>query len=80
MESTMTIGKKMFLAFMLVIVATAVLPGALSYFVSDLVPQEYIFILTGFLGILVGMIAAFVMARRLTTEIRTLATTARVVA
>ena len=80
MESTMTIGKKMFLAFMLVIVATAVLPGALSYFVSDLVPQEYIFILTGFLGILVGMIAAFVMAKRLTTEIRTLATTARIVA
>jgi methyl-accepting chemotaxis protein len=43
-------------------------------------PQEYILIFTGILGVLVGIILAFVISKGLTTEIRTLADAARVVA
>ena len=79
MQST-TIGKKLYLGFLAVIVATGVLPGLLSTALRRFIPQEYILIFTGFLGILLGIILAFVMSRSLTTEIRALAGAARVVA
>jgi len=80
MEFTTTIGKKLYLAFLAVILATGVLPGVLSVGLRRVFPQEYILILTGILGILLGLILAFVMSKSLTTEIRALATTARIVA
>ena len=81
MESTMTIGKKLYVSFLVVIVATGVLPGVLSTtLLSRVLPQEYIFIITGSLGVVIGIVLAFVMSKSLTTEIRTLAATARTVA
>jgi methyl-accepting chemotaxis protein len=81
MESSTTIGKKLYLGFLAVILATGVLPGLLSATVlRRIIPQEYILIFTGILGIIIGMILAFVISKSLTTEIRTLAATARIVA
>ena len=81
MESTMTIGKKLYISFLVVIVATGVLPGVLSTtLLSRVLPQEYILIITGSLGVVIGMVLAFVMSKSLTTEIRSLAATARIVA
>ncbi len=80
MESGMTIGKKLYGGFLLVIVVTGVGPGILSLLLRRFLPQEYILIITGMLGITVGMVVAFAMSRSLTTEIRSLASTARVVA
>jgi methyl-accepting chemotaxis protein len=80
MEATMTIGKKLYIAFLAVIVATAALPGLLGVGLKGYIDQEVIFMVTGVLGILVGMILAFVMSKHLTTEIRLLATSARTVA
>ena len=81
MESSATIGKKLYLGFLAVILATGVLPGLLSATVlRRIIPQEYILIFTGILGIIIGMILAFVMSKSLTTEIRTLAATAHIVA
>ncbi len=80
MESAMTIGKKLYGGFLLVIVVTGVGPGILSLLLRRFLPQEYILIITGMLGITVGMVVAFAMSRSLTTEIRSLASTARVVA
>jgi methyl-accepting chemotaxis protein len=79
MESTTTIGKKMYLAFLAVILA-AILPSVLSIPFRRFIPQENALIITGFLGILLGLILAFVMAKGLTTEIRSLAAAVRVVA
>jgi methyl-accepting chemotaxis protein len=79
MQST-TIGKKLYLGFLAVIVATGVLPGLLSTALRRFIPQEYVLIFTGILGIFLGIILAFVMSRSLTTEIRALAAAARVVA
>jgi methyl-accepting chemotaxis protein len=79
MQST-TIGKKLYLGFLAVIVATGVLPGLLSTALRRFIPQEYVLIFTGVLGIFLGIILAFVMSRSLTTEIRALAAAARVVA
>jgi methyl-accepting chemotaxis protein len=79
MQST-TIGKKLYLGFLAVIVATGVLPGLLSTALHRFIPQEYVLIFTGVLGIFLGIILAFVMSRSLTTEIRALAAAARVVA
>jgi len=47
---------------------------------SRVLPQEYILIITGSLGVVIGIVLAFVMSKSLTTEIRTLAATARIVA
>jgi methyl-accepting chemotaxis protein len=80
MQSTTTIGKKLYAGFLLVIFATVVMSGLLSLVLRRLLPQEYILIFTGLLAILAGMVLAFVMSRNLTTEIRSLVTTARVVA
>jgi methyl-accepting chemotaxis protein len=80
MESTTTIGKKLYLGFLAVILAAGVLPGFLSIVLRRVIPQEYILILTGILGIVLGLILAFVMSKSLTTEIRILAATVRVVA
>ena len=79
MQST-TIGKKLYLGFLAVIVATGVLPGLLSTALRRFIPQEYVLIFTGVLGIFLGIILAFVMSRSLTTEIRALAAAVRVVA
>jgi methyl-accepting chemotaxis protein len=79
MQST-TIGKKLYMGFLAVIVATGVLPGLLSTALRRFIPQEYVLIFTGILGIFLGIILAFVMSRSLTTEIRALAAAARVVA
>jgi methyl-accepting chemotaxis protein len=80
MGSAMTIGKKLYGGFLLVIIVTGVGPGILSLLLRRFLPQEYILIITGMLGITVGMVLAFAMSRSLTTEIRSLASTARVVA
>src|SRR5574341_55881 len=81
MESSATIGKKLYLGFLAVILATGVLPGVLSTTVlRRVIPQEYILIYAGILGILIGLVLAFVMPKSLTTEIRTLAATAHIVA
>lgn len=80
MGSAMTIGKKMFIYFLVVIAVTAVLPTLLSPVFQILLPQEYILIITGVLALLVGMLLAFVMSKSLSTEIRSLAATARIVA
>jgi methyl-accepting chemotaxis protein len=80
MESSTTIGKKLYAGFLLVIFATAVVSVILSVVLRRFVPQEYIFIITGLMAILAGMVLAFLMSRSLTTEIRSLATTAQTVA
>ena len=80
MESATTIGKKLYAGFLLVIFATVVLSGLLSLVLRRFLPQEYIFIITGLLAIVAGMVLAFVMSRNLTTEIRSLAMTAGIVA
>ncbi len=80
MEPATTIGKKLYAGFLLVIFATVVLSILLSLLVRQFLPQEYILIITGLLAILAGMVLAFVMSKTLTTEIRTLAATARIVA
>ena len=79
MESSTTIGKKLYAGFLLVIFATVVLSGLLSQALRTFLPQEYILIITGLLAIVAGMVLAFAMSKRLTTEIRSLATTARTV-
>ena len=79
MQST-TIGKKLYLGFLAVIVATGVVPSILSTALHRFIPQEYILIFTGVLGVLVGIILAFAISKGLTTEIRKLAAGARVVA
>ena len=80
MESATTIGKKLYVGFLLVIFATVVLSGLLSWVLGRFLPQEYIFIITGLLAIVAGMVLAFVMSKNLTTEIRSLAMTAGIVA
>src|SRR5512136_2796887 len=75
-----TIGKKLYLGFLAVIVATGVVPSVLSTAFRRYIPQEDILIFTGVLGVLVGIILAFVMSKSLTTEIRALAGAVRVVA
>ena len=80
MQSSATIGKKLYAGFLLVILATVVLSGLLSIGLRQFVPQEYILIITGMMAILAGMVLAFVMSKSLTTEIRSLAGTARTVA
>ncbi|MCK7480008.1 MAG: hypothetical protein M0C28_24040 [Candidatus Moduliflexus flocculans] len=71
MQST-TIGKKLYLGFLAVIVATGVAPALLSTIpaVRRMIPQEYMLIFTGILGVVVGLVLAFFMAQSLTTEIR----------
>jgi len=80
MQSATTIGKKLYVGFLLVIFATVVLSGLLSWVLGRFLPQEYIFIITGLLAIVAGMVLAFVMSKNLTTEIRSLAMTAGIVA
>ena len=80
MEAVTTIGKKLYAGFLLVIFATVVLSGLLSFVLRQFLPQEYILIITGMLAIIAGMILAFAMSKSLTTEIRSLAAAARVVA
>ena len=80
MESTTTIGKKLYAGFLIVIFVTAVVSGLLSYGLRQILPQDYTFGLTWLLAIVAGMILAFVMSKNLTTEIRSLAATARIVA
>lgn len=80
MKSSTTIGKKLYAGFLMVIFATAVVSVILSLVLRQFLPQEFIMIITGLLAILAGMVLAFVMSKSLTTEIRSLATTARTVA
>ena len=81
MQST-TIGKKLYLGFLAVIVATGVVPALLSTIpaLRRIIPQEHMLIFTGVLGVVVGLVLAFFMAKSLTTELRTLAGAARIVA
>ncbi len=80
MQSSATIGKKLYAGFLLVILATVVLSGLLSIGLQRFIPPEYILIITGMMAILAGMVLAFVMSKSLTTEIRSLVSTARTVA
>ena len=80
MESSTSIGKKLYAGFLLVILATAIISAALSLVLRRFLPQEYIMIITGLLAIVAGMVLAFVMSKSLTTEIRSLASTAQTVA
>ena len=81
MQST-TIGKKLYLAFLAVIVTTGVVPAFLSTVpaLRRVIPQEYTLIFTGVLGVVGGLLLAFVMSKSLITELRALAGAARVVA
>ncbi len=79
MEFSTTIGKKLYAGFLLVLFATAVISALLSLILRRFIPQEYIMIMTAMLAIVAGMVLAFVMSRSLTTEIRSLVTTARTV-
>jgi len=80
MESVTTIGKKLYAGFLFVICVTAVVSAVLSYGLRQFLPQDYSFAITWLLASVAGMILAFVMSKSLTTEIRSLATTARIVA
>ena len=80
MEPVTTIGKKLYAGFLFVICVTAVVSAVLSYGLRQLLPQDYVFAITWLLASVVGMILAFVMSKSLTTEIRSLAATARIVA
>jgi len=80
MKSATTIGKKLYAGFLLVICVTAVVSAVLSYGLRQFLPQDYSFAITWLLAIVAGMILAFLMSKSLTTEIRSLAATARVVA
>ena len=80
MKSSTTIGKKLYAGFLLVICVTAVVSAVLSYGLRQFLPQDYSFAITWLLAIVAGMILAFLMSKSLTTEIRSLAVTARVVA
>jgi methyl-accepting chemotaxis protein len=80
MESATTIGKKLYAGFLFVIFVTAVVSAVLSYGLRQILPQDYSFGLTWLLAIVAGMVLAFVMSKNLTTEIRSLAATARIVA
>jgi len=80
MAPVTTIGKKLYAGFLFVICVTAVVSAVLSYGLRHLLPQDYVFAITWLLASVAGMILAFVMSKSLTTEIRSLATTARIVA
>ncbi len=80
MKPATTIGKKLYAGFLLVICVTAVVSAVLSYGLRQFLPQDYSFAITWLLAIVAGMILAFLMSKSLTTEIRSLAATARVVA
>ncbi len=80
MEPVTTIGKKLYAGFLFVIFVTAVVSAVLSYGLRHVLPQDYSFAITWLLAIVAGMILAFVMSKNLTTEIRSLAATARIVA
>ena len=80
MESVTTIGKKLYAGFLFVICVTAVVSAVLSYGLRQFLPQDYSFAITWLLASVAGMVLAFVMSKSLTTEIRSLATTARIVA
>jgi len=80
MASATTIGKKLYAGFLFVICVTAVVSAVLSYGLRQFLPQDYSFAITWLLASVAGMILAFVMSKSLTTEIRSLATTARIVA
>ncbi|HWU37848.1 MAG TPA: methyl-accepting chemotaxis protein [Candidatus Acidoferrum sp.] len=79
MESA-TIGKKLYAGFLIVICVTAMVSAVLSYGLRQFLPQDYSFAITWLLAIVAGMFLAFVMSKSLTTEIRSLAATARIVA
>lgn len=80
MESSTTIRKKLYAGFLLVICATAIVSAVLSYGLRRFLPQDYSFAITWLLAIVAGMVLSFLMSRNLTTEIRSLAATARTVA
>jgi methyl-accepting chemotaxis protein len=80
MESTMTIGKKLFLGFLGAITATGGLIVFLPAVLRQFVPEDITVVVAVMLAAAAGMIVAFVMSKRLTTEIRLLAATARTVA
>jgi methyl-accepting chemotaxis protein len=79
MESA-TIGKKLYAGFLTVICVTAMVSAVLSYGLRQFLPQDYSFAITWLLAIVAGMILAFIMSKSLTTEIRSLAAAARIVA
>lgn len=80
MESTMTIGKKLFLGFVGAITATGALIVFLPPVLRQFVPEDITVVVAVLLAAAAGMMVAFVMSKRLTTEIRLLAATARTVA
>jgi methyl-accepting chemotaxis protein len=80
MASATTIGKKLYAGFLVVICVTAVISSLLSVGLRRFLPQDYILAITWLLAILAGMILAFAMSKSLTTELRSLAGSARIVA
>ena len=80
MASATTIGRKLYAGFLVVICVTAVISSALSIGLRRFLPQDYILAITWLLAILAGMILAFAMSKGLTTGMRSLAGTARIVA
>ena len=80
MESVTTIGRKLYAGFLFVICVTAVVSAVLSYGLRQFLPQDYSFAITWLLAIVAGIVLAFIISKSLTTEIRSLAATARTVA
>lgn len=80
MESTMTIGKKLFLGIVGAITATGGLIVFLPPVLRQFVAEDITVAVAVLLAAVAGMIVAFVMSKQLTTEIRLLAASARTVA
>jgi methyl-accepting chemotaxis protein len=80
MEPAMSIGKKLFLGYVGVIVATGGLIFFLPLVLRQFLDEGITVVVAVVLAAVAGMILAFVMAKSFTTEIRSLAAAARVVA
>jgi methyl-accepting chemotaxis protein len=73
----MTITRKLFIAFFMVIFATVAVTSILSWVLRGTFPPEQIVIIAGVLTFIPGLLVGAAMSRGLTTEIRVLASTAR---
>jgi len=80
MPSGNTIGKKLFLGFLGVIAATVVMSGLLPMTLRPFLPQEQLLLITVPVTLVAGMVLAFLMAKSLSREVRSLSATAAVVA
>jgi methyl-accepting chemotaxis protein len=80
MGASMTIARKLFIAFFMVIFATVAVTSILSFVLRGIFPAEQIVIIAGVLTFIPGLLVGAAMSKGLTTEVRALAATARIVA